>query len=60
LARNRIMNQELGIKNNTAKIKTFTDLLAWQEGHKLVLMIYKITTDFPKTELFALVDQLVA
>ncbi|MBI5733396.1 MAG: four helix bundle protein [Candidatus Kerfeldbacteria bacterium] len=52
------MNQELGIKNNTAKIKTFTDLLAWQEGHKLVLMIYKITTDFPKTELFALVDQL--
>ncbi len=52
------MNQELGIKNNTIKIKTFTDLLAWQEGHKLVLLIYKITTDFPKTELFALVDQL--
>ncbi|MBI5733392.1 MAG: four helix bundle protein [Candidatus Kerfeldbacteria bacterium] len=51
------MNQELGIKNNT-KIKTFTDLLAWQEGHKLVLMVYKITTNFPKTELFALVDQL--
>lgn len=25
------------------KIKSFTDLIAWQEGHKLVLLIYQIT-----------------
>ncbi|MBI2329869.1 four helix bundle protein [Candidatus Daviesbacteria bacterium] len=40
------------------KIKSFTDLYAWQEGHKLVLVIYKITKDFPKSESFALVDQM--
>jgi four helix bundle protein len=40
------------------KIKTFKDLIAWQEGHKLVLMIYDATKLFPKTELFGLTDQM--
>ncbi len=44
--------------NNSEKIKTFTDLKTWQEAHKLVLMIYKITKDFPKEELFGLVNQM--
>jgi four helix bundle protein len=39
------------------KIRSFTDLIAWQEGHKLVLTIYKITKAFPKEELFGLVSQ---
>jgi len=41
-----------------AKIKSFTDLIAWKEGHKLVLMVYKITKEFPKEELFGLVSQM--
>lgn len=40
------------------KIKSFTDLIAWQEAHKLVLMIYKITKNFPKEEMYALSDQI--
>ena len=40
------------------KIKAFTDLKTWQEGHKLVLMIYKITGGFPKDELFSLTNQI--
>ena len=36
------------------KIKLFTDLNAWKEGHSLVLMIYKITKKFPKEEIFGL------
>lgn len=40
------------------KIKSFTDLVAWQEGHKLVLMIYKITKNFPKEEIFGLTNQI--
>ncbi len=44
--------------NNDNKIKTFTDLKTWQETHKLVLIIYKITKDFPKEELFGLVSQI--
>ena len=44
--------------NNGSKIKSFTDLHAWQEGHKLVLIIYEITKEFPKEELFGLTNQI--
>lgn len=40
------------------KIQSFTDLKAWQEGHKFVLQIYKATDTFPKTEIFGLTSQL--
>jgi four helix bundle protein len=40
------------------KIKSFTDLIVWQKGHELVLMVYKITKEFPKDELFALISQI--
>lgn len=43
---------------NQGKIKSFTDLNAWKEGHKLVLEIYKITKNFPKEEQFGLSIQL--
>lgn len=35
----------------------FEDLKAWQEAHKLVIMIYKITKTFPAEEKFRLIDQ---
>lgn len=41
-----------------AKIKSFTDLSVWREGHRLVLMIYKITHSFPDEEKFGLSNQL--
>jgi four helix bundle protein len=34
------------------KIKSFADLYAWQEGHKLLLMLYKETEIFPSKEIF--------
>lgn len=40
------------------KIKEFTDLKAWQEAHKLALLIYKVTKRFPKQETYSLIDQL--
>ncbi len=40
------------------KIKQFTDLIAWQEGHKLVILIYQMTKKFPKEELFGLASQM--
>ncbi|EKD63303.1 MAG: S23 ribosomal protein [uncultured bacterium] len=43
---------------NTEKIKIFTDLDAWKEGHRLVLAVYEMTKAFPKTELFGLVSQM--
>lgn len=43
---------------NTQKLKYFTDLVAWQEGHKLVLMIYKETELFPREEKYGIVSQI--
>lgn len=43
---------------NKNKIRSFTDLDAWKEGHKLVLMIYEVTKHFPKDELFGLTSQI--
>lgn len=40
------------------KIESFTDLDAWKEGHKLVLMVYDITKKFPHEERFGLVSQM--
>ena len=40
------------------KIKDFTDLDAWQEAHKLVLSIYKITNSFPEDEKYGLISQM--
>lgn len=42
----------------TIKISTFMDLDAWKEGHKLVLIIYRITRSFPKEESFGLTSQM--
>ncbi|MEI8061125.1 MAG: four helix bundle protein [Candidatus Berkelbacteria bacterium] len=39
------------------KIRSFTDLKVWQEGHKLVLAIYKTTKNYPREEIFALTSQ---
>ena len=40
------------------KIRSFTDLKAWQEGHALVILVYKITKQFPKEEMYSLIDQM--
>jgi four helix bundle protein len=40
------------------KIRTFTDLIVWQSGHKLVLEIYHLTKKFPKDEIYSLVSQM--
>src|SRR3989344_438435 len=40
------------------KIEKFTDLLAWQKGHKLVLMIYQLSKHFPPDERFGLTSQM--
>ena len=40
------------------KIKSFRDLSSWQEAHKLVIMIYNITKNFPKQEMFGIISQM--
>lgn len=40
------------------KIKSFTDLIAWKEAHKLVILVYAMSSSFPKEEIFGLTSQL--
>ncbi len=40
------------------RIQSFTDLNVWKEGHKLVIMVYKLTREFPKEETYSLTDQM--
>ena len=40
------------------KITVFTDLNTWKEGHKLVVLIYKVTSKFPSKETYSLIDQM--
>jgi len=42
----------------TRSAQSFTHLEVWQEGHKLVLGVYRAAKSFPKEELFALVSQM--
>ncbi len=42
---------------NQIRIRSFTDLDAWKEAHRLVLMIYRTTESFPNKE-YSLVDQM--
>jgi four helix bundle protein len=44
--------------DDDGKIDSFFKLKAWQEGHKLALMIYDATDSFPEKERFILVSQL--
>lgn len=40
------------------KIKSFTDLIAWQEAHRSVLEIYKVTETFPNKEIYGISNQM--
>ena len=46
------------MNNDDSKIRKFTDLHAWQEGHRLVLMVYKNTEKFPDKEKYGIIDQM--
>ncbi len=38
--------------------KTFQDLVVWQKSHQLVLQIYRLSADFPRSEIYGLTQQL--
>lgn len=40
------------------KTKSFKDLIVWQKSYKLVLEIYKIAKDFPRSENYGLSQQI--
>jgi four helix bundle protein len=39
-------------------VKDFRELKVWERGHKMALKAYKLTSGFPKQELFGLTSQI--
>jgi four helix bundle protein len=52
------MRKAADSEGTPAKIQSFTGLIAWQEAHTLVIMIYRFTSKFPESESFGLTNQL--
>ena len=40
------------------KINTYKDLIVWQKSMNLVVEIYKLTENFPRSEIYGLVSQM--
>ena len=40
------------------EIKSYKDLLIWQKGIKIVILVYQLVKSFPKEEIYALTSQL--
>jgi len=40
------------------KVNNYRDLVVWQQGIQLVKLIYKITSTFPKEEIYGLTSQM--
>lgn len=38
--------------------RTFEDLVVWQKSHALALRVYRLTSGFPKQEMYGLVSQM--
>jgi four helix bundle protein len=47
---------KLGVKMREPA-KTFEDLLVWQKAHSFVLIVYHLSTTFPKNEVYSLTSQ---
>ena len=53
-----MLNMESKEETINKKIGSFKDLNCWKESHLLILEIYKITSKFPQSEVFALTSQM--
>jgi four helix bundle protein len=40
------------------KAKTFRDLMVWRKAHEFVLEVYRLTSAFPKSEIYGLAQQM--
>jgi four helix bundle protein len=56
------MNPEARIQEPESKrlapAKSFEQLIVWQKAHQLVLGVYRLTDNFPRTEIYGLTSQL--
>ena len=39
-------------------VKSYKELIIWQKGIKIVVLVYKLSESFPKEEIYALTSQI--
>ncbi len=44
--------------NTSIKTQSFKDLVVWQKSKRLAVLIYKLTSNFPHSELYGLTNQM--
>ena len=44
---------------NRQPARSFKDLTVWQKAHQFVLAVYKLSNNFPKSEIYGLTSQLI-
>ncbi len=54
---NQSMNK-LQVTSDKIQVITYKKLKVWQESHKLALLIYSLTRNYPKSEIFGLISQM--
>jgi four helix bundle protein len=47
-----------GMATERPRSKKFQDLIVWRKAHEAVLELYRLTSTFPKSEIFALSQQM--
>ena len=50
-------NRIQDLESMPQKVKTFEDLIVWKKAHQFVLMVYRYTESFPKSETYGLTSQ---
>ena len=54
----RIQNPRKRATVERAPAKSFLDLIVWQKAHQFVLGVYRLTENFPKSEIYGLTSQM--
>ncbi|OGD63444.1 hypothetical protein A2160_03220 [Candidatus Beckwithbacteria bacterium RBG_13_42_9] len=49
---------KLQVTSDKIQVITYKKLKVWQESHKLALLIYSLTRNYPKSEIFGLISQM--
>lgn len=50
--------QKPSLRTKNFKMRDYKNYTVWQDGHQLTMIIYNLTKQFPKEELFGLTSQL--
>lgn len=46
------------VNQTLSSMRDFKSLIVWEKSHELTLLVYKVTSDFPRSEIYGLISQI--